>query len=52
MEQKLFVCRKNYIDPYLIELYITDTKRFLGTFKHASTKDDISEKYIKLLKTK
>ena len=46
------VCRKNYIDPYLIELYITDTKRFLGTFKHASTKDDISEKYIKLLKTK
>ena len=46
------VCRKNYIDPYLIELYITDTKRFIGTFKHASTKDDISEKYIKLLKTK
>ncbi len=46
------VCRKNYIDPYLIELYITDTKRFLGTFKHASTKDDISERYIKLLKTK
>ena len=46
------VCRKNYIDPYLIELYITDTKRFLGTFKHASTKDEISERYIKLLKTK
>jgi DNA topoisomerase-1 len=46
------VCKKNYIDPYLIDLFLTDTKRFLGTFKHASTKDDISERYIKLLKTK
>lgn len=46
------VCRKNYIDPYLIELYLNDTKRFLGTFKHASTKDEISTRYIKLLKTK
>lgn len=46
------VCKKNYIDPYLIELYLNDTKRFLGTFKHASTKDEISERYIKLLKTK
>ena len=46
------VCRKNYIDPYLINLYINDNKRFLGTFKHASTKDEISERYIKLLKLK
>jgi DNA topoisomerase I len=46
------VCRKNYIDPYLIDLYINDNKRFLGTFKHASTKDEISERYIKLLKLK
>lgn len=46
------VCKNNYIDPYLIELYLNDTKRFLGTFKHASTKDEISERYINLLKTK
>tara|TARA_B110000495_G_scaffold193152_1_gene198037 strand:+ start:1 stop:975 length:975 start_codon:yes stop_codon:yes gene_type:complete len=46
------VCKKNYIDPYLIELYMNDTKRFLGTFKHAQTKDEISERYIKLLKSK
>ena len=46
------VCKKNYIDPYLIELYITDTKRFIGTFKHTTTKDEISERYIELLKTK
>jgi len=46
------VCKTNYIDPYLVELYLNDTKRFLGTFKHASTKDEISENYIKLLKTK
>ena len=46
------VCKNNYIDPYLIELYLNDTKRFLGTFKYASTKDEISEKYIKLLKIK
>ena len=46
------VCKTNYIDPYLIELYLSDSKRFIGTFKHASTKDEISERYIKLLKTK
>lgn len=46
------VCKTNYIDPYLIELYLNDNKRFLGTFKHASTKDEISERYIKLLRTK
>lgn len=46
------VCKTNYIDPYLIELYLNDTKRFLGTFKHASTKDEISVRYIKLLRSK
>lgn len=46
------VCKTNYIDPYLIELYLNDSKRFLGTFKHASTKDEISERYIKLLRSK
>ena len=46
------VCKKNYIDPYLIDLYMNDNKRFIQSFKHASTKDELSEIYIKLLKLK
>jgi DNA topoisomerase I len=46
------VCRTNYIDPFLINLYLNDTKRFIGTFKHASSKDEVSEKYIQLLRSK
>lgn len=46
------VCKKNYIDPYLIDLYMNDNKRFIQSFKHASTKEELSEIYIKLLKSK
>lgn len=46
------VCKNNYIDPYLINLYINDNKRFIQSFKHASTKEELSEIYIKLLKLK
>ena len=46
------VCKKNYIDPYLVELYMNDNKRFIQSFKNASTKEDISEIYIKLLRIK
>ena len=46
------VCKKNYIDPYLIDLYMNDNKRFIQSFKHATTKDELSEIYIKLLKLK
>ena len=46
------VCKKNYIDPYLIDLYMNDNKRFIQSFKHASTKEELSEIYIKLLKLK
>tara|TARA_E500000178_G_C16931609_1_gene711982 strand:- start:53 stop:1027 length:975 start_codon:yes stop_codon:yes gene_type:complete len=46
------VCKKNYIDPYLIDLYMNDNKRFIRSFKHASTKEELSEKYIELLRTK
>ena len=46
------VCKKNYIDPYLIDLYMNDTKRFINSFKDSLTKDEISEIYIKLLKLK
>ena len=43
---------KNYIDPYLIDLYMNDNKRFIRSFKHANTKDELSEIYIKILKSK
>ena len=46
------VCKKNYIDPSIINIYLTESKRFFGTFKNSITKDEISEKYIELLKTK
>jgi len=46
------VCKSNYIDPFLINLYLDDTKRFIGSFKHASSKDEISENYIRLLRSK
>ena len=46
------VCKKNYIDPSIINIYLTEPKRFFGTFKNTNTKEEISEKYIELLKTK
>jgi len=46
------VCKKNYIDPYLIDLYMNDNKRFIQSFKHATTKDELSEIYINILKSK
>ena len=46
------VCKKNYLDPYILDIYLKDSKRFFGIFGEASTKDEISEKYIELLKSK
>ena len=46
------VCKKNYIDPFIVDLYLTDTKRFFATFKNTTTKEEISEKYIELLKSR
>ena len=46
------ICKKNYIDPFIIDLYLTDTKRFFATFKNTTTKEEISEKYIGLLKSR
>ena len=46
------VCKKNYIDPYLIDLYMNDNKRFIRSFKHGNTKDELSEMYINILKSK
>ncbi len=44
------VCKKNYIDPYLIETYIEDIERFSGSFKDAFTKEEVNDAYIRLLK--
>lgn len=46
------VCKKNYIDPYLVDLYMNHNKRFIQYFKHANTKEELSEIYIKILKSK
>jgi len=46
------VCRSNYIDPYLIDIFIKDNKRFTATFRGFSTKGEISEGYLELLKHK
>tara|TARA_B110000967_G_C18885067_1_gene563485 strand:- start:379 stop:1353 length:975 start_codon:yes stop_codon:yes gene_type:complete len=46
------VCKANYIDPFLINLYLTDPKRFIGSFRNSTTKDEISDKYIHLLRSK
>ena len=46
------VCKQNYIDPFITNLYLTDTKRLFATFKNTTTKEEISEKYIELLKSR
>ena len=46
------VCRSNYIDPYLVEIYTTDNRRFIGTFENLTTKEEFTEKYIELLRNK
>jgi len=44
------ICKKNYIDPLLIDLYLNDTSVFVRTFKKCSSRSDINKEYIKLLK--
>ncbi len=46
------VCKKNYIDPYLIDIFLNDSKRFYATFKNSTTKEEITEGYLTLLKNK
>ena len=44
------VCKANYIDPFIVETYLKDTKRFTRTFQRATTKEEYSEKYLELLR--
>ena len=46
------VCKSNYIDPYLIDIYINDTDIFYGSFTDAYTREEITDCYIRLLKHK
>ena len=46
------VCRSNYIDPYIIELFTNDSKRFNATFKNKTTKEEITDGYLELLRNK
>ena len=45
------VCKLNYIDPYVMETFLNDTKRFVNTFKSCKSNEDFTNQYIKLLKT-
>jgi len=46
------VCRSNYIDPYLIKLYLNNSKRFNATFQTKTTKEEVTDGYLKLLRNK
>ena len=46
------VCRSNYIDPYLINLYTNDSKRFNAKLKHKTTNEEITDGYLELLRNK
>ena len=46
------VCKTNYIDPYLIDTFLNDSKRFYATFRNSTTKEDITEGYLTLLRNK
>ena len=46
------VCKHNYIDPFIRELYLNNPSRFWISFKGGNSKEEISEKYIELLKNK
>ena len=44
------VCKHNYIDPFIRELYLNNPSRFWISFKGGHSKEEISEKYIELLR--
>ena len=46
------VCKSNYIDPYLIETYMNHSKKFFSIFKRTKTKEEITDGYLKLLRSK
>lgn len=46
------VCKNNYIDPYLIDTYMNDSKRFYATFRASTNKEDITDGYLELLRNK
>ena len=46
------VCKSNYIDPYLIDVFTKDSRRFYATFRNATTKEEITDGYLTLLKNR
>ena len=45
------VCKNNYVDPFLLRTFMSDTERFLRTFRTCKTKEDFTQKYISLLRS-
>ena len=52
LHNTISVCKSNYIDPYLMDTFINDSKRFYATFRNATTKEEITEGYLTLLRNK
>lgn len=44
------VCKSNYVDPYLLDVYLHHPKRFHDAFQGSTTKEEFTEHYIRLLK--
>jgi DNA topoisomerase-1 len=45
------VCKSNYVDPFVLETFMSDTDRFRKTFHSCTTKEEITRHYISLLRT-
>jgi DNA topoisomerase-1 len=46
------VCKQNYVDPYVMRVYVTDTPTFKKFFATCTTKEEIAQRYISLLQTR
>ena len=44
------VCKSNYIDPYLIDIYTKKPDIFYSAFGRSKNKEEIAQNYLKLLK--
>ena len=44
------ICKKNYIDPKLIQLYVDHPQKFKQAFDHCSTKEECTDAYLDFLK--
>ena len=44
------VCKSNYVDPYVMDIFMNHTSQFLDRFQGLSTQEEYTKSYIDLLK--